>query len=635
MWPKRIQLDWARVLWAGAAALSLCFALKDVMPTVSALAENSGVAVTPTVSTATPAASVSDVVAKALAFKALLTTEQQAVLEKTYTTTLARRWSNLPCTDTCRNGIGLGTLNATQLAAAIEVIKAAMGTTANEGSAEFEQLRLADAYLATLAGSGGPGGLSYGSGLYYIAFLNTPTTTGAWMLQFGGHHYGANIAYNGGRVVGTTPLFEALEPTTFTSNGTTYSPLAEEHTAMTNMLAGLTTAQLATAKLSQTFSDVSLSPGESNGGSGTFPTTKVGVAVSTLTSEQKQLVMAAMRPWVTDLEDTVAANLLAIYERELDGTYIAWTGSGTAGNPSSFLNANTNYVRIDGPSVWIEFACQTGVLVRTQIHYHTVYRDRSRDYGKDLSLTTALDGGVTSTLTATSAATYAVGALSTESLGTLFGTNLAASAVSATTSPWPTTLGGVQVQVKDAGGAVLFAPLYYVSATQVSFLVPANAATGTATLTVLRDGATVSTTTTSIERVVPGLFTANASGTGVPAAIALRVKADGTQTQEAVFRLNSTTGQYEPATISLGAATDQVFLLLFGTGFRNRTSLDGVSFTLGDATATFTYAGAHPTLYGLDQANVLIPRSLAGKGAVSLTMRVDGKAANTVTVNVQ
>src|SRR5262245_55993158 len=39
--------------------------------------------------------SVSDVVAKALAFKALLTTTQQATLEQTYTTTLARRWSNL------------------------------------------------------------------------------------------------------------------------------------------------------------------------------------------------------------------------------------------------------------------------------------------------------------------------------------------------------------------------------------------------------------------------------------------------------------------------------------------------------------------------------------------------------------
>jgi hypothetical protein len=41
----------------------------------------------------TPRAAVSDVVAKALAFKALLTAAQQQTLEQTYTTALGRRWS--------------------------------------------------------------------------------------------------------------------------------------------------------------------------------------------------------------------------------------------------------------------------------------------------------------------------------------------------------------------------------------------------------------------------------------------------------------------------------------------------------------------------------------------------------------
>src|SRR5262245_48885930 len=55
---------------------------------------------------------VSEVVAKALAFKAMLNATQQATLEQAYTTTLARRWSNLPCGSSCRNGIQLGSLNA-------------------------------------------------------------------------------------------------------------------------------------------------------------------------------------------------------------------------------------------------------------------------------------------------------------------------------------------------------------------------------------------------------------------------------------------------------------------------------------------------------------------------------------------
>ena len=36
-------------------------------------------------------------------------------------------------------------------------------------------------------------------------------------------------------------------------------------------------------------------------------------------------------------------------------------------------------VRIDGPHVWIEFACQGSD------HYHTIWRDRATDYGAEFS----------------------------------------------------------------------------------------------------------------------------------------------------------------------------------------------------------------------------------------------------------
>jgi len=328
-------------------------------------------------------ATVSDVVTKALAFKALLTTTQQSTLQQTYTTTLARKWSNLPCGSTCRNGIQIGTLTATQLTAALEVIQAAAGTTTNEGYDEFLQIRAAEEVLQATAG-----GTNYDEGNYYISFLNTPSASSAWMLQYGGHHYGANIAFNGGNVVGTTPMFEGVEPISWTTGATTYSPLSTEHDAMANMLAGLSASELATAKLSGTYSDVTLAPGETNGGSGTFPTTKVGLAVSTLTAAKKLLVLAAIQPWVQDVDDASAATLLSVYQNELDATYIAYTGNGTSGNAGSFLNANTNYVRVDGTSVWIEFICQTGVVFPAQIHYHSVWRDHTRDYGADLANTT-------------------------------------------------------------------------------------------------------------------------------------------------------------------------------------------------------------------------------------------------------
>jgi hypothetical protein len=42
-------------------------------------------------------------------------------------------------------------------------------------------------------------------------------------------------------------------------------------------------------------------------------------------------------------------------------------------------------VRIDGPGVWIEFVCQNGIVYQGQIHYHTVYRDHTRDYGGEFT----------------------------------------------------------------------------------------------------------------------------------------------------------------------------------------------------------------------------------------------------------
>jgi hypothetical protein len=344
-------------------------------------------------------ATVPNVVNKALAFKAMLTAAQQATLQQTYTAALAHHWSNLPCGASCRNGIQFATLTTAQLAAAKDIIIAAAGTAASEGYSEFMQIVSADSLLGTVAGTG------YSKGLYFISFLNTPSATGAWMLQFGGHHYAANIGFNNGQVISCTPVFEGVEPTTWT-NGQVAATMANEHNGMINMLASLTTAQLSTAHLTTTFSDVLLGPGQD----GNFPATKVGIQVSTLSAAQQNLIMLAMDPWLNDADSTTAAALRATYQSELSGTYIAYTGSGTSGNASSFLTSNTNYVRIDGPTVWIELVCQTGVVYNTQTHYHSVWRDHTRDYGNNITNTTlGTSAALSATVTAAGSTTLCGG----------------------------------------------------------------------------------------------------------------------------------------------------------------------------------------------------------------------------------
>lgn len=141
-----------------------------------------------------------------------------------------------------------------------------------------------------------------------------------------------------------------------------------------DMLDSLSSSQLSEAQLSASYSDVLVGPGED----GDFPETKEGLAVSELSDDQQELVLNAIAPWVEVADDTSAASVLSAYESELDETYIAYSG-GTG------LDATGNYVRIDGPGVWIEFVCQNGLVYQNQIHYHTVFRDHDTDYGGEFS----------------------------------------------------------------------------------------------------------------------------------------------------------------------------------------------------------------------------------------------------------
>lgn len=239
------------------------------------------------------------------------------------------------------------------------------------------------------------------------------------------------------------------------------------------------------------------------------------------------------------------------------------------------------------------------------------------------------------TASAVSAATFAAGSLAAESIGALFGTGLATGTVAASSVNLPTTLGGVQLQLTDSLGTTRNAPLFFVSPTQINFQIPAGTAVGNATVSVLSNGSAVAQAVVTIESVAPGIFTANATGRGVPAALVFRLKADGSQSYESLAQFDSAQNAFVSTPIDLGATTDQVFFIGYGTGLRNRSSLATVNATLGGVAATVSYIGAQETYAGLDQFNVAIPRSLTGRGNVDLVLSVDGKTANTVTINIR
>jgi uncharacterized protein (TIGR03437 family) len=154
-------------------------------------------------------------------------------------------------------------------------------------------------------------------------------------------------------------------------------------------------------------------------------------------------------------------------------------------------------------------------------------------------------------------------------------------------------------------------------------------------VTITSAGGKVATGAIEIAAVAPGLFTADSSGRGIAAAIALRARADGSQQFEPVAQFDAAQGRLSAVPIDLGEAGDQVFLLLFGAGLRHRSAIEAVSVTIGGVEAPVIYAGAQGGFAGLDQVNVRVPRELAGRGEVDVVMIVDGRAANVVRVRVK
>ena len=282
--------------------------------------------------------------------------------------TAASKWSNLPCGAACRNGLQFSTLSATQLEAALAVAQAALSSA---GYGTYHGIRMADDVLGALGASS-----TYNSGIYFIAFIGTPSSTGEWILQIGGHHYALNFYYHGA-VESPTPYYTGINPHSFTLNGQSYTPLKPKTDAMVAMMAGLDATQRTTAKLAGSFGDVLLGPGADNA----FPAPS-GLKVSALSATQQALVIDAMEAWVNDMPSGVAADFLAAYTSSsaLENTYIGWAGI----NPN--LASQGSYVRIDGPRAWMEIVVQGPAATPGQLHYHAVWRDETLDYGGDGTL---------------------------------------------------------------------------------------------------------------------------------------------------------------------------------------------------------------------------------------------------------
>jgi uncharacterized protein (TIGR03437 family) len=229
-----------------------------------------------------------------------------------------------------------------------------------------------------------------------------------------------------------------------------------------------------------------------------------------------------------------------------------------------------------------------------------------------------------------SAASYITDVLAPGSLVVGFGTKLSVEEAASNTVPLPHVLVGTTVRIRDRENREFLSQLFYVSSAQVNFLLPAALALGPATIEISSLDGNVSIGLIQVEKIAPGLFSANSTGRDIAAGNIVRVR-NGQQTTEPFARFES--GGFVPIPIDHGPDGDAIYLVFYGTGIRNRDPNGNVSVTVGGVRVDVTYAGSSPPYVGLDQVNTgPIPRSLAGRGEVEVVLNVEGKEANRLKV---
>jgi hypothetical protein len=349
-----------------------------------------------------------DIVRAANAFLSSLSTEQRQQVEYAFTDAKQRaRWSNLPTGFVPRGGISLKQMSPPQREAAMKLLATVLSPM---GLEKVNEIREADDDFKTngsrrgprgrggappgpppggpsgppprAGDSGGPGSRGgpppfsrddvFGSDLYYISFLGTPSLTEPWMLQFGGHHLALNITIIASQGV-LTPTLTGAQPATFQLDGKTIRPLGRESDKALALLDSLQAKQRSQAVLNYTVADLVLGPGMDD-----KKITPEGLKASALDAGQQALLLDLIAEWAGIMNERSSADRMAQIKADLSETWFAWSGP-TSGKAGSNIAA---YYRIQGPHLVIEYAPQHDQPAN---HVHTMYRDPANDYGRALT----------------------------------------------------------------------------------------------------------------------------------------------------------------------------------------------------------------------------------------------------------
>lgn len=275
-------------------------------------------------------------------------------------------WSNLPAGIVHRTGISIGELSEEQRDLLFIFLASSLG---QEGYQSVAEVMAAEAFLSTDARAKR---LKWAPENYWLSIFGTPSAEAPWGWQFGGHHLGLNISIEGNRVESMSPSFIGTEPAIFTINGIDYKAVRDMHLSGYAVFSALNADQQVIADTGYVPKDVETGPGAD----GVIPSI-IGLSAAKMTSEQQNLLLAAINEWVSIQPNENGKPRMAELAKNIEDISFAWTGTDEVNTPT--------YMRIQGPNLIIELQSSGGNVGASADgagHYHTIYRNPLTEYGQ-------------------------------------------------------------------------------------------------------------------------------------------------------------------------------------------------------------------------------------------------------------
>ena len=206
--------------------------------------------------------------------------------------------------------------------------------------------------------------------LYHIMVYGEPSIESNWAWRFEGHHISLNFTIVDGVMTATAPRFLGANPAHVREGDRKgLRTLGEEEDIARELFNSFNAKQRKTAH----FQSVAYSEIVTNRASEVGPLADVGLRADKMNGKQKTLLESLIETYAATMPKELSEKrMAAIRESGIEKIRFGWAGGTEIGEP--------HYYRVQGPTFLIEYDnVQNGAN-----HAHTVWRDFTGDFGRDL-----------------------------------------------------------------------------------------------------------------------------------------------------------------------------------------------------------------------------------------------------------